>query len=199
MLSLHVVACHCRPCRSKISKPRLPRARNCSASSPVIVIHGSLQKKGTYMHTNTCIHKTLDKQSMSTGWHLAFILAKNQVVYIYIYIYIGKHIYRHIYIYHAARLSGYVVVAPKKHLEIKWHESLTSLRFVCLTWLNVCGSSDLFFAKQIGEFDWTWFHVQSFTSLYFSIDVQVGGHPTIASDPNIGLSPPTKLGERRGW
>ena len=37
-----------------------------------------------------------------------------------------------------------------KNINHKRHESLTSLRFVCLTWLNVCGSSDLFLRKA----DW---------------------------------------------
>jgi hypothetical protein len=39
--------------------------------------------------------------------------------------------------------------------------------------------------------------------LYFSIDVQVGGHPTIASNPNIGLSLPQNWvreeGGKRSW
>ena len=92
------------------------------------------------------------------------------------YIYIHTHIY--IYIYHAALLSGYVVVAPKT-FEIKWHESDHWHHCVSFVWHDWIFVAHLifFFAKQIGEFDWTWFHVQGFIYLYFSIDVQVGGHP----------------------
>ena len=106
---------------------------------------------------------------------------------------------KHTYISHAALSSGYVVVAPRTP-----HQSLTSLRFVCLTWIIVKLWS--FLAKQIGEFDWTLFYVQGFIHLKSSIDVSdwwTSHH--VIFDPNIGSSPQIldlpmhKIGEEKGW
>ena len=145
------------------------------------------------MHTYACIsqHKKLHKQSVSTEWHLACILTTKSR-YIYIYIYVERHVYIHIYIYHAALLSGYVVVAPKT-FEIKWHDSLTSLRFVCLTWLNVCGSMLFSSQSRLGNSIGHDFMSKVSFVLKSSIDVWLGGHPTFVNDPNIGSSPQTRV------
>ena len=105
------------------------------------------------------------------------------------------YIYIYIHIYHAALLSGYVVVAPKT-FEIKWHDSLTSLRFVCLTWLNVCGSMLFSSQSRLGNSNWTWFYVQSFIRFEIIHWCLIRWTPHLCKwskhwifPPNTGLSP----------
>ena len=77
---------------------------------------------------------------------------------IYTYIYIGKHIYRHIYITprdcrvtSSLRQRNILKSNDMNH----WHHCVS---FVWHDWTFVAHLI-FFFAKQIGEFDWTWFHI----------------------------------------
>ena len=136
-----------------------------------------------YLNTKSCTNKACPQSDI---WHAFWPLSQD--TYIYIHICREACIYIYIHIYHAALLSGYVVVAPKT-FEIKWHESLTSLRFVCLTWLNVCGSMLFSSQSRLGNSIGHDFMSKVSFVLKSSIDIWLGGHPTFVNDPNIGSSP----------
>ena len=149
------------------------------------------------MHTYACIsqHKKLHKQSVSTEWHLACILTtKSRYIYIYIYICREACIYIYTYISRRAIVGLRRRCAKNFWNKMTWLTDITAFRLFDMTerlWLNA-----LFFAKQIGEFDWTWFYVQSFIRFEIIHWCLIRWTPHLCKwskhwifPPNTGLSP----------
>ena len=112
-----------------------------------------------YLNTKSCTNKACPQSDI---WHAFWPLSQDTYIYIYIYIYVERHVYIYIYTY----ISRRAIVGLRRRCaknfwnKMTWITDITAFRLFDMTerlWLNA-----LFFAKQIGEFDWTWFYVQSF-------------------------------------
>ena len=113
------------------------------------------------------------------------------------------YIYIYIYIYHAALWSGYVVAAPRTRNN-NFKKKITGITAFRLFNVTAVWITQIFSPKQIGEFDWTWFYVQSFIHsnhplMFWQVDIPpMYLTQTLSLPPNIGIPPLTKLGKKRG-